>query len=149
MGIKYNNEDVIDHDGVAAVIKNAAGEVLVQEHVKYGFWTIPVGKVKTGQDVQSGLKEEILEECNLDIHESKELCVKDYFYERNGRTVKVVSHLFEVLKYSGEMKNTEPNKHRQQLFMPINRIVELPYLSDLTLLYLNQIGFNRPARIKI
>lgn len=145
MGIKYNNEDVVDHDGVAAVIKNVAGEVLVQEHVKYGFWTIPVGKVKTGQDVQGGLKEEILEECNLNILESKEICVKDYFYERDGRSVKVISHLFEVQKYSGEMKNNEPHKHRQQIFMPINKIMELPYLSDLTLLYLNQLGFSRQA----
>jgi ADP-ribose pyrophosphatase YjhB (NUDIX family) len=138
---------VADHDGIAAIIKNAAGEVLVQEHVKFGFWTIPVGKVKTGQDVPSGLRDEIFEECNLEIQESKELCVKDYFYERHGRTVKVVSHLFEILKYSGEVINKEPNKHRQQLFMPIDKIVKLPYLSDVTILYLGQIGFERQARL--
>ena len=147
MKINYNGEDVIDHDGVAAVIKNAADEVLIQKHVKYGFWTIPVGKVKASQAVRDGLKEEILEECNLNIQESRELCVKDYFYERDGKVVKVVSHLYEVLKYSGEMNNNEPHKHSQQLFMPIDKIAELPYLSDLTLLYLEQIGFNRQAHL--
>jgi len=146
MVINYNSEDVIDHDGIAAVIKNEAGDILVQEHVKYGFWTIPVGKVKAGQDVQNGLKEEIFEECNLQIQECKELCVKDYFYERDGKSVKVVSHLFEVKKYSGEMKNMEPHKHRQQKFLSVSKIMELPYISDLTLLYLNQIGLNRSAR---
>ncbi|MBU6426840.1 NUDIX hydrolase [Patescibacteria group bacterium] len=94
--IKYNKEDVISHHGVAAVIKNIAGEVLMQEHVKYGFWTIPVGKVKNDQSVLEGLRQEILEECNLHIKEAKELIVKDYYYERNGNRVKVTSHLFEI-----------------------------------------------------
>ncbi|MFA6254143.1 MAG: NUDIX domain-containing protein [Candidatus Paceibacterota bacterium] len=147
MKINYNQEDVLDHHGIAAVIKNAEGEILMQEHVKYGFWTIPVGKVKNGQDVIDGLKQEILEECNLEIEECKELIEKDYFYEREGQEVKVISHLFEILKYGGELKNMEPTKHRQQIFLPIEKIKELPYLSDLTLLYLEQLGFKREARI--
>jgi hypothetical protein len=56
MKINYNKEDILDHHGIAAVIKNAEGEILMQEHVKYGFWTIPVGKVKEDQDVIEGLK---------------------------------------------------------------------------------------------
>lgn len=35
--IDYTDEDMLDHDAVAAVIRNAAGEVLMQEHVKMGF----------------------------------------------------------------------------------------------------------------
>lgn len=76
--VKYNNEDIVSHDGVAAVIKNNKGDILVQEHVKYGFWTIPVGKVKTGQNVVEGLSQEIYEECNLRVEEFIELIVKDY-----------------------------------------------------------------------
>jgi len=145
--IKYTSEDVISHHGIAAVIKNREGEILVQDHVKYGFWTIPVGKVKDGQNVIDGLKQEILEECGLHVEECKELVVKDYFYMRDGHNVRVTSHLFEVLKYSGQMKNMEQAKHRQQIFMSVEKIMKLPYLSDLTLLYLHQIGFDRPARI--
>jgi len=147
MKINYNQEDVKDHHGIAAVIKNERGEVLVQEHVKYGFWTIPVGKVKEDQSVLDGLKQEILEECNLIIEDCQELIVKDYFYEREGKNVKVISHLFEVLKYSGEIKNLEPQKHKQQKFMPIGELVQLPYLSDLTLLYLNYLGITREPRV--
>jgi hypothetical protein len=33
-----------------------------------------------------------------------ELIVRDYFYNRDGHNVKVISHLFEITKYSGEMK---------------------------------------------
>lgn len=145
--IKYNSEDMISHHGVAAVIKNERGEVLMQEHIKYGFWIIPVGKVKENQNVIDGLKQEILEECNLDIEKCNESIVKDYFYQRNGNSVRVTSHLFEIVRYAGEMENLEPTKHRQQVFMPVKKITQLPYLSDLTLLYLHQIGIDRPARI--
>ncbi len=145
--INYNEEDILDHHGVAAIIKNQKGEILMQEHVKYGFWTIPVGKVKDDQNVIDGLKQEILEECNLQIKECEEIIVKDYFYERNGNNVKVISHLFEILKYSGKMENLEPMKHKQQVFLPIEQIKKLPYLSDLTLLYLEQVGFKRQARL--
>lgn len=134
---------------MAAVIKNDKGEILMQEHVKYGFWTIPVGKVRDDQSVEEGLRQEILEESNLAIEEYKELITRDYFYEREGYKVKVISHLFEILKYSGELKNVEPAKHRQQLFLPLEKIMELPYLSDLTLAYLERLGFCRDSHISL
>jgi len=119
----------------------------MQEHVKYGFWTIPVGKVKNDQDVEEGLKQEILEECNITINKSKELIVKNYKYNRDGNDVLVISHLFEILSYDGEIKNNEPQKHKQQIFLPISKIKKIPYLSDLTLLYLELLGFKRDAKI--
>lgn len=147
MTINYNAEDVVNHDGVAAIIKNGDGDILMQEHTKYGFWTIPVGKVKEGQNIIDGLKQEILEECNLKVLECTEIACRDYFYKRNGNNVKVASHLFEITKYDGEMKNMEPLKHKQQVFISIQEIIKLPYLSDLTLLYLNQLGISREAHI--
>ena len=145
--VKYNQEDIVSHHGVAAVIKNEKGEILMQEHTKYGFWTIPVGKVKDGQNIEEGLKQEIFEECNLTIEDSRELIKRDYIYNRDGNKVTVISHLFEILKYRGNMKNSEPQKHKKQIFIPLNKIKELPYLSDLTLLYLETLGFNRTAKI--
>jgi ADP-ribose pyrophosphatase YjhB (NUDIX family) len=145
--IKYNSEDIISHHGVAAIIKNQKKEILMQEHVKYGFWTIPVGKVKNEQGVEDGLKQEILEECNIAISEYKELIIRNYKYNRDGNEVLVVSHLFEILNYDGEVKNNEPQKHNQQIFLPISEIKEIPYLSDLTLLYLELLGFKRNAKI--
>jgi len=88
-----------------------------------------------------------LEECNLIIQECKEIIYKDYFYQRNSKNVKVSSHVYEILKYTGELKNMEPMKHRKQLFMSIEEIKQLPYLSDITLLYLSYIGFNRNSHL--
>src|SRR3989344_4093134 len=141
--IKYNDEDILNHHGVAAIIKNKNGEVLMQEHAKYGFWTIPVGKVKIGQSIKDGLKQEILEECNIIVEEYNEIKTRDYFYDRNGNNVKVISHLFEILKYKGKIKNNEPQKHKNQLFISLENIKKLSYLSDLTLLYLETLGIKR------
>lgn len=147
MNIAYTTEDKTNHTGVAAVIKNAQGEVLVQEHVKFGFWTIPVGKVKPGQDVVEGLQQEIREECGVEVREWRELARREYMYQRDGEEVAVDAILFEITRYEGEVQNLEPHKHAQQVFMSISDIARLPYVSDMTLLYLEQLGIRREAHI--
>lgn len=39
--VKYNIEDMVDHDSVFAVIKDSGGRILFQEHIKYSHRTIP------------------------------------------------------------------------------------------------------------
>ena len=55
--------------------------------------------------------------------------------------------IFEIIKYSGEMKNMEPYKHSEQKFMDLEDVKKLPYISDLTLLYLEYLGFKREKRL--
>ena len=74
--INFNAEDLISHAGVAAIIKNRYGHILMQKHKKYGFWTIPVGKVKPRQSLIRGLKQELQEECNITIQKTKKLIKK-------------------------------------------------------------------------
>lgn len=145
--VNYNQEDLKDHHGIVAIIKNNYGEILIQEHVKYGFWTIPVGKVKDTQTIEQGLKEELSEECNIQIEDCEEITSRDYTYERNGNKVQVKIHLFEIKKYSGNVNNNEPHKHKQQIFLSLEKIKKLPYLSDVTLLFLETEGFTRPTKI--
>lgn len=145
--IKYNAEDLKDHQGVSAVIKNKEGKILMQEHTKYGFWTIPVGKVDLDEDLIEGLKKEVFEETNLIVEDYKEIGYKLYEYIRNGKNVKVHTHLFEIVKCSGELENKEPNKHKQQKFLSINEIITLPYLSDTTLWFLKTLNIIRKPKI--
>ena len=145
--INYNSEDLKDHDATSAIIKDDKGRILIQEHVKYGFWTIPIGKVRPGQAVIDGLKEEVFEETNLKVIDCKELISKVYDYDRNGTVVKVTAHVFEITEYEGQLKNMEPHKHSQQLFMSIDDIIKLPYISDTTVLYLSTLGIKRGNRI--
>lgn len=145
--INYNKEDIASHHGIAAVIKNSQGQVLMQEHVKYGFWTIPVGKVLESQSLENGLKQELFEECDITIEEFKEIKAKEFKYKRNGNSVIVYAHLFDINKYSGIVRNKEPKKHKTQIFMELEKIKNLPYISDMTLLYLETLGFKREATL--
>ena len=144
---KYNKEDLLDHHGVSAIIKNDERKILMQEHSKFGFWTIPVGKVNLNKDLINGLKGEIFEETNLIVKDCKELIYKIYNYKRNGKNVKVFTHVFEITKYSGELKNKEPEKHKKQEFLNIKEIKQLPYLSDSTLMFLEFLGIKRKAKL--
>lgn len=147
MNIAYTAEDLHHHDALGAVIQNKDEEILMQEHVKYGFWTIPIGKVKEGQHLADALREELFEECDIVVERWKEIVAKDYNYTRNEQHVKVSGHLFEILAYNGTIKNKEPHKHTKQIFMSIEKIKQLPHISDLTLLYLETIGIQREKHI--
>lgn len=145
---KWNKDDLKDIVyGVSAVIRNSEGKILMQDHVKCGFWTIPVGKTKEGQRVVDAIKEEVFEECNLIVEDLKEIAFKKIEYVRNGKKVTVLTHVHDILKYSGEIQNKEPNKHQEQKFMSIDEIKKLPYLSDSTILFLETIGVKREARL--
>lgn len=117
------------------------------DNVKYGFWTIPVGKVLDGQGVLDGLKQKIFEETNLTVEDCKEIVYKEIEYIRRDKPVKVFTHIFEITKYSGKLKNKEPHKHRQQMFMSVDEISKLKYLSDTTIMYLNTLGIKRENKI--
>ncbi len=141
--IPYTPEDLLDHHGIAAVITNEKGEILMQDHVKYSFWTLPVGKVHPSQTIEEGLAQELFEECNITIEKWKEIAAKEYQYTRNGKKVRVSAHVFAILQFSGEIKNKEPHKHKEQLFLSLEKIKQLPHVSDITLLYLESIGIKR------
>lgn len=145
--VNYTEEDLLDHHAVSAVIKNSKGDILMQDHVKYGFWTIPIGKAKNGQNPIEGIKEEIFEECNLIINSLKEIAFKEVEYERDGKIVKAFTHVYEITSYKGELKNKEPNKHNKQIFVSLEEIKKMPYLSDSTIFFLESIDFKRNAKL--
>ena len=147
MAINYTDEDLLDHHAVSAIIKNSEGDILMQDHVKFGFWTIPIGKAKAEQNPVEAIKEEVLEECNLIVEDLKEIAFKEVKYERNGKMVNVQTHVYEALEYLGELENMEPHKHIEQKFISLNEIKKIPYLSDSTIFFLESIGFKRGVRL--
>ena len=145
--VNYNKEDLEDHEAIAAVIKNNKGEILMLDHVKYGFWTIVIGKAKHGQDSEGGMKQEVFEEVGIIVLGCKRVSRREVDYIRNEKKVKVIANIFEITKYSGKIENKEPEKHRKIEFMDIEKIKKLPYLSNDTIKYLEILGFKREARI--
>ena len=144
---QYTNEDMMDHDAVFAVIKDAEGKILLQEHIKYSHRTLPWGKVKQGQSLIEGLKQEIKDECNISIWDSKEIISWEYTYNRNNKDVHVMEHIYEIIDFTGEIQNNEPHKHGQIVFKSIDEILKLPHLSHVAVVYLQTLGITRKYKI--
>ena len=135
MTIRFTDEDLIDHDAVAAVIRDSQGRVLILDHVKFNLPTIPIGKAHTDQAPVDALKEEMKEELNIVVQECQEVANSLIEYDED-RNVLLRFHIFNVLKYSGELRNLEPAKHRGFEFKSIDEIARLPALTDATILFL-------------
>lgn len=89
----------------------------------------------------------MLEEYWITIQEYEQIVQKDFIYNRNGTTIVVKSYIFEIIKYDWEIENKQLQKNSQQKFFGMDEICALPYLSDMTLLWLQKIGINRLAKI--
>jgi predicted NUDIX family NTP pyrophosphohydrolase len=137
----YKKEDLYrDQKGIAAVIKDDSGKILVQKHVKFGFWTIPVGKCKEGQSQEEALKEELLEETGITVKSYKKIGHMPQHYIRWGFPVDIDVAIYEVTAYNGDPSNKEPEKHTQQLFMDVDELKSTGNMSDSTHYVLNLIS---------
>lgn len=138
----YTPGDLVDHDAISAVIKDNQGKVLMFKHKKFGFWTIPIGKSEPYETPYQGMCTEVKEECNISVIKATEIATKPYTYDRNGKPVNLIHHLYLVDKYEGEIKNNEPEKHLEMKFMDETEIRKIDDLSDATLLYLETLDSN-------
>jgi len=130
--IQYNPGDLRPkHSGISAVIiKNK--KILMMDHVKFNFWTIPVGKVEEGQTVEEGLLMEMKEELNIKPTKYKLIGRFRKKYIRNGKSVMVDAHIFHIEKWTGTLRNNEPKKHRSIKWMTIDEIKKIKKLSNST-----------------
>lgn len=105
--------------GVAAVIRNARGDVLVQDHVKAGAWTIPVGKVEDGETPEEGITRELFEEMNLKVKSAKIITETiEHLVAHGGVNGNVRQVVCEVTVVDiHQLKNLEPHKHKEIRFM--------------------------------
>lgn len=127
----YNKRDVESHAGVGGIIWNDDHtKILVLKHVKFGFWTNPVGKAEENQSVVDALKMEMKEEVNIKVLKFKEVITTKKTYYRLGKAVLIDVHIFEVLKYTGNLRNNEPKKHSDMKWLTLQEIAKLPYISD-------------------
>ena len=133
-------EDLHDHESIADVI-HRNDMILLFKHIKYGWWTLPIGKVKTGETPEESLFVELKEE--LDIIPVKFSKVSQFTksYDRgNDIITKVTCHIFDIESYEGETKNMEKDKHQWMLWGQCPKTVKdlLPDLSDATKYYIGE-----------
>lgn len=120
--INYNDEDIKNHNSVGAIVFNNAGEVLVVDHIKYNFFTLPIGKARLDEDLKGAMARELFEECNIKVLSLKEVKRIRKEEERRGRLVKMGIVLFKVSDWEGEIFNNEFHKHKSVMFMSIDQL---------------------------
>jgi 8-oxo-dGTP pyrophosphatase MutT (NUDIX family) len=131
-GLKYNEGDLNNHSGIGAIIRNDKNEILMLEHIKFGFWTIPVGKVDKGDSLQKTLYKELKEEVNIEVDDYEFVSMETRKYKRKGKTVKVKQYLYIIKEWTGKVKNNEKNKHSDLQWMTLDKIERLNNISDST-----------------
>jgi len=129
----YTEEDCVNHECIAAIIRDDNGKILMMDHVKMNCWAVPVGKVKRGDDTHGTLREEMLEELGIEVIDYNEIIsfIRPYIIN-DIYHVDVVYHIFDILKYSGDIKNLEPHKHRSIKFISMDEIIKLERISTAT-----------------
>jgi len=130
----YNEEDIKSHQACAAIIKDSENRILMLDHIKLKFWTIPIGKVSLTEKVEEGLRKELREEVNIEIKDFKIIKSYEKIYLRTKNKIRVLTkcYLFEILNYDGSIKNNEPDKHKSLKFMSLDEIENIPKISDAT-----------------
>jgi 8-oxo-dGTP pyrophosphatase MutT (NUDIX family) len=144
MGVEFTDEDLIDHDAVGAVIRDAAQRVLVLQHSKWGFWSIPIGKAHKGQKPFEGLREEMRDELGIEVIRASEMTSATIRYTE-GRDVLLRFHIYEIDEYDGRVENREPEKHGEFRFLPMHELAAVDKLSDATVLFLEAQGLHPRA----
>ena len=130
--VQYTPGDLVPkHDAIAAVVIKDK-KMLMLDHVKYNFWTIPIGKVDPGQTIEQGLKMELKEEVNITPTKYKQIGSFVYHDIRKGKKVVITTYIYLIIKWAGQVKNMEPRKHRSVKWMTMKEVKSTKKLSDST-----------------
>jgi mutator protein MutT len=110
--------------GVGVIIVNQDSHILVGKR-KGSFaqkYSIPGGSINIGETFEVAAIREIKEEINLDIWEPKVIAVTNNLetYKEEGKHY--VSIILLVNKYFGELKNMEPEKCEDWIWVDPNKI---------------------------
>ncbi len=132
MPIAYTKRDLESHDALGLVIRDEGGRYLCVFHNKFHFWTIPLGKAEEGQSIEEAVRAEAFEELDIRPGNIKKIYQDRKTYDREGRQVVAVFHLFQILDYQGNLSNKEPSKHAAMRFMALEDLRALAQTSDAT-----------------
>ena len=70
---RFTQEDIETRDAIGIVVRDTQGKILIQDHVKLDFFTIPIGKLKSGEDMKAKVSEEMSEEHGIKVQECEKI----------------------------------------------------------------------------
>ena len=130
---KWNDADMAAKQTVISLLlMDNKHRILVFDHLKINKLTNPVGKCDPGDTVENTFIKESGEELGIKVEEVVMLGIKVNTYYRKGKTIKIAEHHGLCTKYTGTVKNAEPEKHKNLRWMSLEQIKKQPpeYLSN-------------------
>jgi ADP-ribose pyrophosphatase YjhB (NUDIX family) len=92
--------------GVRAIILNDREEVLLHRRTDTGCWSLPAGAVELNETALDGLRREVREEVNLEVHKAEPMALysgpSQRFKYPNGDEIQGFAVAFIVRNWSGD-----------------------------------------------
>ncbi|MFA5022308.1 MAG: NUDIX hydrolase [Patescibacteria group bacterium] len=111
--------------GCGAIIINNKNEVLLMRRAKdsrvdAGMWCRPGGKVELNESAAEAVQREIKEETGLEIKVIRPLDFSETMPKNKASRWISLGFLAKVV--GGKLKNTEPDKHDEIKWFPLNKL---------------------------
>ncbi|WMJ81898.1 NUDIX domain-containing protein [Clostridium sp. MB40-C1] len=109
--------------GVGAVIINENKEILLllrEKSPELGCWSIPGGKVEMFETVEDAIKREVKEELDVEVEIIKLITVTNHIIWKEKAHWVAPTFLANVV--SGQVKNVEPEKHKEVRWFSIDNL---------------------------
>jgi len=106
---------------------------------KPGYWDIPGGTVKYGENVNKALKREFIEETGLKVKSKNLLFVYDYLYRFPDKYRHQFQLVFECYCKSGKIK-LNPSEHSEYRWVTLSELGKLKKIAFLKALYNRLVG---------
>lgn len=144
----YSERELEDHIAIGALVENEKHEVLCFKHIRWNFWSFPIGKTEVDETAEAAAVRELKEELGIDVTKMQTVYETLMEYKREGKTVRVSTVLFKVLAHTGTPSNMETNKHTHFGFRSLNELAQEGALSDMLMHYLNTLGIKHRGTLQ-
>lgn len=110
--------------GLGVIIINSEGKVLIgkRKNSHAPYYSIPGGHLELGENFENGAIREIKEETDLDICDPQVIAITNNLETYKKEGVHYISIILLANKYSGELKNLEPQKCEEWLWVDPNEL---------------------------
>lgn len=107
---------------VSALIENQEGKVLMLFSKRVNNWSLPGGKVDTGENPIYAIVREVQEEVGLSVQPVRLIGAVDYNFSDHSYTINL---LYKVNVVGGNLENKEPGKHLKMDYRDIKEIPDI------------------------